>query len=274
MRGAGESASRSEPEAAWYSIGEIKMNESRLNDDLKALSERLRPDVPSNFNAMVWSKIQSREARSLERCENWFKAFPWVFPTPTWAAAALALAVLGGWVLGRITTGRVASPTETKLAASVTGEVLDLACYYADGASGPSHAACARRCIASGLPVGLKAKDGTIYLLIGKETPPSSEPAGKHILLNAQLAPYAAKIVTMSGTIVRRNGLNVLENAELCSEEALSHQSPDFMTDLETHFTHFLEQQLASAVNPHFDCFHRDTEQCRSFGQRVVFKGN
>jgi hypothetical protein len=250
------------------------MNESRLDDDLKALSERLRPPVPSNFNAKVWSKIQNREARSLGRRENWFKALCWVFPTPAWAAAALAFAVLGGWVFGRITTGQVASPTETKLAASVTGEVIDLACYYADGASGPHHAACAKMCIASGLPVGLKAKDGTIYLLIGKQTPPSTEPAAKHVLLNSQLAPYAAKIVTMSGTIVRRNGLNVLENAELRSEVALSQQSPDLMTDLETHFAHFLEQQLASSVNPHFDGLHRDAEECRGFGQRVVFKCN
>jgi len=250
------------------------MNKSRLNDVLKALSSRLRLDMPSNFNAMVWSKIQSREARSLGRRENWFKAVLWLFPTPTWAATALALAVLGGWILGRITTGQVANPTETRLAASVTGEVLDLACYYADGASGPGHAACARMCIASGLPVGLKANDGTIYLLIGKQTPSSPEPAAKHVSLNAQLAPYAAKIVTMSGTIVRRNGLNVLENAELGSEEALSQQSSNLMTDSETHFAHFLEQQLASTINPHFDRLHRDAEQCCGFGQRVVFKCN
>jgi hypothetical protein len=37
------------------------MNESRLDEDLKALSKRPQPDVPTNFNAMVWSKIQSRE---------------------------------------------------------------------------------------------------------------------------------------------------------------------------------------------------------------------
>ena len=37
--------------------------------------------------------------------------------------------------------------------ASVTGEVIDMACYFDDGASGPGHAECARMCIASGLPV-------------------------------------------------------------------------------------------------------------------------
>ena len=210
------------------------MKESRLDDDLKALSRRPRPNVPSNFNAMVWSKVQSREAKSRQRRENWFQMLLWAFPAPLWAAAVLVLGVLGGWVLGRITTGPVAS-SQTRLAASVTGEVIDLACYFDDGSSGPEHAACARMCIASGLPVGLKASDGTIYLLIGKQMPPSPEPGAKHESLNAQLAPYAAKIVTMDGTIVRRNGLNVLENAEFRKEEALRQQNPN--DGLSLHFS-------------------------------------
>ena len=43
----------------------------------------------------------------------------------------------------------------------------------------------------------------------------------KHESLNAQLAPYAAKIVTVGGTIVSKKGANVIENARLVSEEAL-----------------------------------------------------
>jgi hypothetical protein len=64
-----------------------------------------------------------------------------------------------------------------------------------------------------------------MYVLIGKQAPPSSQPAAKHESLNAQLAPYAAKIVTMSGIIARKNGVNVVEKAELRSEEAVWHQS-------------------------------------------------
>ena len=118
--------------------------------------------------------------------------------------------------------------------------MIDMACYFDDGASGPDHAACARMCIASGLPVGLKAKDGTIYVLIGKQEPPSPQPAAKHESLNAQLAPYAAKIVTISGTIVSKKGVNVIENAQLFSEEALWQGSPDRLTGLKAHFAHFL----------------------------------
>jgi hypothetical protein len=217
------------------------MNESRLDEDLKALAKRPGPDLPADFNGAVWSKIQSREtpSRAGGRGQNWLRTLLSGFATPQWAAAALALALLAGWALGRITTSPLASPTETRLAASVTGEVIDMACYFDDGASGPSHAECARMCIASGLPVGLKGKDGTIYVLIGKQEPPSPQPAAKHESLNAQLAPYAAKIVTISGTIVRKKGATVIENAQLLSEEALREGSPDRVADLKAHFAHF-----------------------------------
>jgi hypothetical protein len=34
------------------------------------------------------------------------------------------------------------------------------------------------------------------------------------------LAPYAAKIVTVSGTIVTKKGMHVIENAQLVGEQA------------------------------------------------------
>ena len=131
-----------------------------------------------------------------------------------------------------MTTGPATSPAGTRLAASVTGEVIDMACYFDDGGSGPDHAACARMCIASGLPVGLKAKNGKIYVLIGKNEPPSVEPAAKHESLNAQLAPYAAKIVTVIGTIVSEGGVNVIENAQLVGQEAQRRETPDRLAGL------------------------------------------
>jgi len=216
------------------------MNESRLDEDLKALSKRPRPNLPTDFNATVWSKVQSRETPSRARRENWLKALLSALGTPQWAAAGVAFGLLAGWSLGRITTSSVASPPESRLAASVTGEVIDMACYFDDGASGPGHAECARMCIASGLPVGLKGKDGKIYVLIGKQVPPSSQPAAKHESLNAQLAPYAAKIVTVSGTIVSKKGVNVIENAQLVSEQARWQETPDRLAELKALLTHLL----------------------------------
>ena len=88
---------------------------------------------------------------------------------------------------------------ETK---KITGEVVDMACYVDHNATGEKHADCAKRCITSGLPVGLKADDGKTYLLIGEHKP-----------LNNELAQYAAKKITVEGKIVSRDGIYMIENA-------------------------------------------------------------
>ena len=192
------------------------MNESRLGEDLKTLAERRLPSLPADFQTKVWSKIQTRETEARSRGkESWYRALLAAFATREWVAAAIAIALLAGWGLRGVMTRSAVNSSDTRMAAMVTGEVIDLACYFDDGGSGPAHAACARACIASGLPVGLKTKEGKIYVLIGKQEPPRPQIGPKHETLNAQLAPYAAQIVTVSGTIVSKEGQNVIENAEL-----------------------------------------------------------
>ena len=87
---------------------------------------------------------------------------------------------------------------------TVKGEILDMACYIDHGAMGEKHASCARTCIESGLPVGIKADNGKTYLLIGEHKP-----------INNLLAPYAAKTITVRGKAVSRDGFNVIENVEI-----------------------------------------------------------
>jgi hypothetical protein len=87
----------------------------------------------------------------------------------------------------------------------VKGEVLDMTCYIAYNLSGPEHASCARDCIRSGLPVGIKGENGKVYLLTGK--------AGKPV--NAQLADYAAKVVTIKGKESIRDGFAQLQVEEI-----------------------------------------------------------
>jgi hypothetical protein len=88
---------------------------------------------------------------------------------------------------------------ETK---KISGEVVDMACYVDHNATGEKHADCAKKCIMSGLPVGLKTDDGKTYLLIGEHKP-----------LNSELAQYAAKKITVEGKIVSRDGIYMIENA-------------------------------------------------------------
>ena len=87
----------------------------------------------------------------------------------------------------------------------VTGEVLDMTCYIAYNLSGPDHAKCAGDCIRSGLPAGIKAQDGKVYLLTGKVGHP----------INAEVAEYAAKTVTIKGRQTVRDGFAQLQVEEI-----------------------------------------------------------
>jgi len=87
----------------------------------------------------------------------------------------------------------------------VTGEVLDMTCYIASNLSGPGHAECAKVCIRNGEPAGIKAQDGKVYLLTGQP--------GESV--NAKLAEYAAKIVTIKGRITMRSGFAQLQVEEI-----------------------------------------------------------
>ena len=87
---------------------------------------------------------------------------------------------------------------------TLKGEVVDLMCYLDHGAKGEKHKGCATKCIESGGPVGLLTADNQLYLVIGEHQP-----------INKELAPKAAQIVTLKGKVVSRNGMKMIENAEL-----------------------------------------------------------
>jgi hypothetical protein len=86
----------------------------------------------------------------------------------------------------------------------VKGEVLDMTCYIAHNLSGPQHAECAKTCIRKGLPVGIKGEDGKTYLLVGEKQ-----------AVNAELADYAAKTVTIRGKETMRDGFALLQVEEI-----------------------------------------------------------
>ncbi len=85
----------------------------------------------------------------------------------------------------------------------VTGEVVDMMCYADHGAKGEKHAACAAKCIKGGGPVGIAA-EGKTYLIVGDHKP-----------MNDQLAEYAGKTITVKGKLAEKDGINMIENAEI-----------------------------------------------------------
>lgn len=94
---------------------------------------------------------------------------------------------------------KASAKTET-----IKGEVVDLMCYLDHGAKGEKHQGCAKKCIESGGPVGLLTADNQLYLVVGDHEP-----------MNKELAAKAAQTVTLKGKVVERNGMKMIENAEL-----------------------------------------------------------
>jgi type 1 fimbria pilin len=116
------------------------------------------------------------------------------------------IALIAGAAVSTASFAATAATTDAKSGGdvTVTGEVLDMACYLDHGAHGAKHADCAKKCISSGLPVGLKGTDGKTYLLIGE-----------HMPANDELAKHAAETITVRGKLVERDGINLLENISI-----------------------------------------------------------
>jgi hypothetical protein len=86
---------------------------------------------------------------------------------------------------------------------TVTGEIVDLMCYLDHGAKGEKHKGCAGKCIESGGPVGLLSGND-LYLVVGDHAP-----------MNKELSPKAGQEVTLKGKVVEKNGMKMIENAEI-----------------------------------------------------------
>jgi len=103
---------------------------------------------------------------------------------------ALAAPIAAVWAQAH-EHGMTAPASEKKM--TLQGEVLDMACFVAHNGQGPSHAACALKCLKDGQPMGLLAKDGTVYLLFADHGDATAyneakEFAGKNVEIQGPLA--------------------------------------------------------------------------------------
>ena len=85
---------------------------------------------------------------------------------------------------------------------SITGEVVDMGCYLEHGAKGEKHAGCATKCISGGMPMGLLTSDGKLYLITLDHD--NADPYN-------QVKGWAAKQVTLTGTIAERSGVRAID---------------------------------------------------------------
>ncbi len=118
-------------------------------------------------------------------------------------SVAVVAAVTGVAAMPYVSLAAEQSASENK---TISGEIVDLMCYLDHGAKGEKHKGCAEKCIKSGGPVGLLSGDD-LYLVIGEHKP-----------MNDELASKAAQTVTLKGKVVEKNGMKMIENAELVSK--------------------------------------------------------
>lgn len=111
-------------------------------------------------------------------------------------------ALLASTVLALVIGFAAAGTYDMAKKMSVKGEVVDLACYISHEAKGPDHAACARKCLEGGQPMGLLAEDGTLYLLFAPHASTTAYDQAKE---------NAGKTVEVEGTISNRGGIKAIE---------------------------------------------------------------
>ena len=106
----------------------------------------------------------------------------------------------------------------------VSGEIIDTWCYYSgvmgspDAVVGSAHHTCALWCSAGGIPVGLLAEDGTVYMVLKVDQ--DAESAGGDTMLN-----LAAHTVQADGMLYQRDGLNYLVVANVESDLGITNQT-------------------------------------------------
>jgi hypothetical protein len=80
---------------------------------------------------------------------------------------------------------------------TVVGEIVDFSCYLQLGKHGEAHRSCGQKCALGGQPIGLLAKDGTLYMVMPEEHDPRRDGG---VDAKAVAAEHMGHIVEVNGT--------------------------------------------------------------------------
>ena len=102
--------------------------------------------------------------------------------------------------LACVSGAQAAAPERVRVA----GEVIDTWCYVTEimFAEGTAHHQCAVWCAVGGIPVSVKADDGTVYMVLRIE---DEDPVD-----NPRVIDIQSHRVTVDGDLYRRDGVNYL----------------------------------------------------------------
>ncbi|MEM7440475.1 MAG: hypothetical protein AAF393_12820 [Pseudomonadota bacterium] len=107
---------------------------------------------------------------------------------------------------------------------TVTGEAIDTWCYFSGVMGGPeqvvgtAHHTCALWCAAGGIPVGLLAEDGTVYMVLKIED-------DDHTNGGDRLMEIASHEITATGDHYVRDGINYLIVNKVVADAGIVNQN-------------------------------------------------
>jgi hypothetical protein len=111
--------------------------------------------------------------------------------------AAVALALGAGSALAHEGHAHAAAgPAQT-----ISGEIVDMACYMSGEEHGPKHAKCAGMCVTGGAPMGLLTKDGVLYLVVADHADEKPYEAAKKL---------AGGGAALTGKVTKKGGVQAL----------------------------------------------------------------
>lgn len=110
------------------------------------------------------------------------------------ALLALALGAGTGWAHEGHDHAAKADAGAVK---SISGELVDMACYLGHGGAGEKHAKCAGMCVTGGAPMGMLTKEGKLYLVVADHA--DEKPYGEAKALAGGNAKLTGQVVTKGG---------------------------------------------------------------------------
>lgn len=100
------------------------------------------------------------------------------------------------WTATTIGAGVAKKPQSGK-PVTVVGEIVDFSCYLQLGKHGEAHRSCGQKCATAGQPIGVLAKDGTLYMLMPEEHDPRRDGGVDAKAIGAE---HMGHIVEVNGT--------------------------------------------------------------------------
>ena len=101
---------------------------------------------------------------------------------------------------------------------TVKGEAIDTWCYFSgvmggpDAVVGSAHHTCALWCSAGGIPVGLLAEDGQVYMVLKIENDDQSNGGDTQMSI-------ASHVITADGMLYQRDGINYIVVSEVVADD-------------------------------------------------------